>query len=129
MRKLLLLGIGLLFVASVSFAANYRVYTFQITGVNTSTTSKTDVVTGVTGKPVAFSYLSTTNVVVALDTVAGYGLSTGSASNLYNVAAATNVTGRYNIPTVYLANDRVVMSAHSAAGASHNVTGRLLIEE
>ena len=133
MKKLCLLLVVLVFVG-VALADGYRVVTFQIENVNTNTTVKTHTVKGVTGKALYFAYSAGTNMTVTLATVAGYGLSTATAKALWTPNATNDVSLQVAVPgTVYLGNDRVVLSAHSAdtnaVASQRDIIGRLPVEE
>ena len=133
MKKFAIAIICLLSVVAVRslYAEDYRVLTFKVDNVSTSTTAVVDTKKGLTGQPVAFAFEGGTNMVVSLSTVVGYGLSLNAAKDLYAGAGVTNTTFQTNIATtIYLANDRVAMSAYSAgSNEAFNCTGRLLIKE
>lgn len=128
MKKLLLI-VALLLVATFALA-EFKLYTFKVDNVSPGTTAVTDYKV-ITGVPRRFSYSADTNMIVTLATVAAYGGSPGSAQTLYSIAT-TNMTDGTNIAsTIYLMQDRVILSAHTSSdtNGAADCTGRLLVEE
>lgn len=128
MKKFLILAV-LLAAGCIATAEGYKALTFTVDSVNTNTTAKTVTFTGVSGRPLAFSYAGDTNMVVDVSTVVGYGVSMHEAKGIY-VNTNAVISYQTNIAsTIYLWNDRVVFSAHSASTNGMNVVGKLLLLE
>ena len=130
MRKLLLIALAL-GVCGSALAGPYMLRRFVVSNVATSATATTVSVTGITGKPVAFSWLGATNMNVSLATTAGIGISPSALT----IVASTNSKAFYRpLPeggAQYLYNDEVTLTATNSSdtNAASGGVGLLLLEQ
>lgn len=130
MRKLFILACAAL-TACACFADGYKTVPFSISNVTTSATPDTVTVKGLSGEVLAYSLVTSpvdTNMVVAITTSAGYGMSQSAARDILASQVITNgIQGV--VSSTYLGLDRVVFSAHTASTSGVTCTGAILIKE
>jgi len=120
--------LALLVTVCASLAEPLFNVSFNITAAPTGTTASVDTKTAIMGTVRYFSFVAGTNVNISVATVDGHGASLGGARSVFSNTNSVS-TNMAPASTIYLSNDRVAMSIHSAAATNITVRGVLVVEK
>ena len=125
--KKLLITLWLIASAGLVYAAEYDIITVNATGIttNTSASSATIEYAKCNGTIVMISMDSSTNMVCAIETVDGFGMSLGGARSVATVT--TNAIGTNAVlgTAVYTRNDKLKCSFYGSFDTNGTATAKL----